>query len=93
MKAYEGIFILRPDLNDAEKEKVVSHIVDLIKKNQGEVKSQNEWGKRPLSYKIKKFNEALYYQIDFLAEPGSIAELKKQYGLSDQILKVLIAKA
>lgn len=92
MNEYEAIFILRPDLTDAKKQTLVSAIADMIKKHQGEIKIQNEWGKKELSYKIKKFKEGIFHQIDFSIKPESISELKKQYGLNEDILRVSIIR-
>ena len=54
VKKYEGMFIIKPDIDKDSKKKIVDLISGTITKEGGEVKDLNEWGKNRLAYKIKR---------------------------------------
>lgn len=92
MDNYEGLFIVKSDLKDEEVKSVCKSIGDAIAKNGGSVKKEEEWGKRPLAYKVKKSAEGFYYKIDFDAPPAAIAKLETAYKLHPGILRTMITK-
>ena len=49
-------------------------------------------GKKRLAYEIKKNKEAIYMLLNFEAKPDSIAELERNYRITDEILKFIIVK-
>ena len=44
-------------------------------------------GKKTLAYDIKKFDKGFYVLLQFCGEAGLTAELKREMGLDDRILK------
>ena len=49
-------------------------------------------GKKKLAYEIKKNKEATYMLINFEAKPDSIAELERNYRITDEILKFIVVR-
>ena len=93
MANYEAMFIVNPNVNEEQKKEITAHLNDAILKNQGEVVSAAVWSeKRKLSYPIKKFQEGIYYLINFKAEPSSILKLKQLYKLNESIIRLLITR-
>ncbi len=92
MNEYEGIFVIKPDLSEEDIKTVFKSISDLITKNSGNVKKEENWGKRPLAYPVKKFKEGYYYKLEFTAPPGSIEKLDAAYKLSAGILRAMITR-
>ena len=93
MKKYEAMFILKPDLSEDEKKNLFSQISDIIIKNNGVVTAANIWSeKRKLYFKIKKYDEGIYYIANFNSLPENIAKLNHAYRLNENILRVLITK-
>ena len=90
MKKYEGMFIVKPDMNKEELDNTVKAIENTIVKHEGRVERCQKWAERRLSYSIKKYTEGKYYLCDFEAEPKSISGLKNDYRLNENILRVLI---
>lgn len=92
MNEYEGIFIIKPDLSEEDIKTVFKSISDLITKSSGNVKKEENWGKRPLAYPVKKFKEGYYYKLEFTAPPESIGKLDAAYKLSAGILRAMITR-
>lgn len=90
MKRYEGMFILKPDMNKDELKKTEGSIEEAITKNGGKIENCQPWARRRLAYSIKKYNEGEYYLCNFEAEPNIISTLKASYRLNDNILRALI---
>jgi len=90
-RKYEGMFILKPDLTEAERKTVFTQIGEVISKNKGEVSEGAVWSeKRKLCFPIKKQQEGLYYLVDFSAPTPAIKDIRGAYNLNENILRALI---
>jgi len=92
LNKYEGIFIIKPTLGEQEIKAVLDLVEGEIKKNDGKVIEVKSWGKRELAYSIKKFNEGLYYYMDFEAVPTTLKDMDRKFRLNDNIVRFLIIK-
>lgn len=93
MNDYEAIFIIKPDLKEEEVKDVFKVIGDAVTKNGGSVKKEENWGKKPLAYPVKKFKEGYYYKLDFAAPSEAISKLESAYKLSGEtILRTMITR-
>ena len=90
IKNYEGMFVIKPDLEKDPKKKAADFISNAITKELGEVKDLAEWGKHRLAYKIKRFNEGLYILAHFSLSSDKLDKVQKVYNLNEDILKTLI---
>jgi ribosomal protein S6 len=91
MNKYETIFIINPNVEEAGVKTLVDKFSDLINSN-GTVESVDEWGKKKLAYPIKKLEEGYYFLINFEADPSSITELERIYGITDEVIKFIIVR-
>jgi small subunit ribosomal protein S6 len=93
MNKYEAMFIIRPDLSEEDRKVVFSQINDAVAKNNGEVTESAVWGeKRKLCFTINKFQEGVYYLMNFSLPPLAVKELRQAYKLNENILRVLVTK-
>ena len=93
MNNYEAIFIVKPDLKEEEVKNVFKTIADSIVKNGGNVKKEENWGKKELVYPVKKFKEGYYYKLDFMAPASAISKLEEAYKMNvDVILRTMITR-
>jgi len=90
MRRYEGMFIIKPDMNKEDLEKMVDSIGSTIEKNGGKVSAARKWASRQLAYSVKKYKEGEYYLFEFEAEPKKIIAMESAYGLNENILRTLI---
>ncbi len=90
MKNYEGMLIIRPDLEEEATNAVTTQLTDAITQSNGEIEEAKIWGKRQLAFPVKKFKEGLFYLVHFKAKPEIITKLKREYKLNENILRMLI---
>ena len=90
MRKYELMILVDPNLQEEQKTTLLDKIQQTIKTNQGKVNRVNKWGKRTLSYEIKRYREAFYIIIDFNLEPKNISELERSIKFDEEIIRYLI---
>jgi len=90
MKAYEIIFILKPELDEETTTAQIDKFTNLIANNQGEIVSVDKWGKRRLAYEIDDRREGFYTLVNFKGEAGTVKELERVLKITDEVLRHLI---
>ena len=58
----------------------------------GKIESVEKIGKKRLAYEIKKNREGYYILFNFEAKPDSIAELERNYRITDEVLKFIVVR-
>ena len=91
MNKYESVIIINPNCTDEALKALESKFTGLINQN-GNVESVENMGKKRLAYEIKKNTEAIYMTINFEAKPDSIAELERNYRITDKVLKFIVVR-
>ena len=91
MNKYESVVIVNPNLEEESIKNLVKKFSDLINTD-GKVTSVEEMGKRKLAYEIKKLKEGFYIVIKFEAKPELIAELERNYRITDEVMKFMVVK-
>lgn len=92
MKQYEGMFILKPDLDKAGIDKTIGQVQELVAKHKGAIADTKEMGKNRLAYILKKNKEGIYYLIHFTIIPDAIDTIKKSLVLNESILRMMITE-
>jgi small subunit ribosomal protein S6 len=92
MPAYESIFILKPDLGEEEIETNLDKLKEVITNNGGVINRIENWGKKRLSYQVKKHCFGNYIFLLIEAPPSLIPELERNYKLNEDIIKYLTIK-
>lgn len=92
MRAYEVIYILRPDLEEEATKELVDRLSAVITANGGEELKVNEWGKRKLAYEIEKLNEGYYVLLNFNGEAETVSELERNMKISENVIRFLTVK-
>ena len=91
MNKYESVIIVNPNLEEESIKNLVKKFSDLINTD-GKVTSVEEMGKRKLAYEIKKLKEGFYIVLKFEAKPELIAELERNYRITDEVIKFMVIK-
>ena len=91
MNKYESIIIINPMCNEEALKALENKVTGLINEN-GKVESVENMGKKKLAYEIKKNQEAFYMLFNFESKPEAIAEIERNYRITDDILKFIIVK-
>jgi len=93
MNKYEAMFIVKPDLSEEQRKALFNQINDAVLKNNGKVASGAIWiEKKRLFFPIKKYQEGLYYLLNFSLPPLAVKDIRYAYRLNEDILRVLITK-
>ena len=91
MNKYESVVIVNPNLEEESIKNLEKKFSDLINTD-GNVTSVEEMGKRKLAYEIKKQKDGFYFVIKFEAKPELIAELERNYRITDEVMKFIVVK-
>ena len=91
MNKYESIIIINPNCTDEAVKALEDKFTGLINEN-GKVESVENLGKKKLAYDIKKNSEAIYMLFNFESKPEAIAEIERNYRITDDILKFITVK-
>jgi len=66
--------------------------LNVIRTAGGSVEKLDVWGRRRLSYEIKKRTEGIYAVIDLQATPAAVAELDRQLRLNESVLRTKVIR-
>ena len=91
MNKYESVIIVNPNVEENALKELIERFQTLINTD-GKVEQVNELGKKKLAYEIKKNKEGYYIVYDFEANPKLIAELERNYRITDEIIKFIVVK-
>ena len=95
---YENMIILKPDLDDQEREDVFDKLTKRIKDLNGEVAVSKIWAKERKFYYFlrsrgaekKKYFKGCYWLLNFTLDVEKLPELKETIRLEEKILRNLI---
>ncbi len=91
MNKYESIIIIGQNVEEEGIKALITRFTDLIN-TEGKVSEVTEMGKRKLAYEIGKNKEAFYVLFTFEAKPELIAELERNYRITDEIIKFIVVR-
>ena len=91
MNKYESVIIINPSVEEEGIKSLITKFSDLIN-NEGSVEKVTEIGRKKLAYEIQKNKEGYYVVINFEAKPELIAELERQYRITDSVIKFIVVK-
>ena len=86
---YEALVVFSVKNGDEGIPALVGKFTNLIKEN-GELVSINEWGKRKLAYLINYETDGFYVLYNFNSKPDFPAELESVIKITDGVLRSLV---
>jgi len=89
---YESTFIIRPDLDEAEHNRVKERLEGVIAAGGGEVLMFDDWGRRKLAYPVKKNQFGHYLHWNYVAPADVPAELERIVKIEESIVRFLTIK-
>ncbi|MBF6568104.1 MAG: 30S ribosomal protein S6 [Candidatus Binataceae bacterium] len=89
MRRYETVFILRPDLGEAQTKETIKRFEGIVSSNAGELIETDEWGMRELAYHIKGERRGHYVRLDYVAPETTTHEVERNLKLADPVLRYL----
>jgi small subunit ribosomal protein S6 len=92
MRHYEVMVILDPTLDERTVAPTLDNFLNVIRTSGGNVEKVEVWGKRRLSFEIKKHTEGIYAVLDVNSEPAAVKELDRQLGLQESVLRTKVLR-
>ena len=86
---YETTYIARPDLTEDLTERIKQKFEALITNNSGTILVTEDWGKRKLSYPIRKHIRGHYVYLNYVGPSSIVAELERNLNNEDDLLRYL----
>ena len=90
MRLYDLVVITRPSLSDAQRKKVLEGIKDLL--TGVKVAKEDDWGQKPLAYKIKKELAGVYHVFHLETEATVPAGFERRLVNDENILRHLLIR-
>ncbi|OAI27409.1 30S ribosomal protein S6 [Methylosinus sp. R-45379] len=89
MALYEHIYLARQDVSPQQVEALTTQFKGIIASLGGKVTKTEYWGVKSLAYRIKKNRKAHFTLLNIDAPPAALAEVERQQGLSEDVLRFL----
>ena len=91
MRKYEIMYILRADLEEAQRKEVMEKLAKIIFDNGGKVEETNEsMGLRELAYPIKEQSKGYYVVLKVSMDNKAISEFNRLVRINPSVLRHLI---
>lgn len=89
MREYELTVLIHPDL-EADLEPALKKVRKIIADNKGEVKKEESWGKKRLTYKINGEDFANYVYMEILLPAEANAKVQQTLNITDEVIRYLL---
>jgi small subunit ribosomal protein S6 len=89
---YEVMFIVRPDTQDEDVDKLIAGFEATVTNGGGAVRSTEKLGRRKLAYMVRKFNEGNYVLLTVDADGKLVAELERRLRVSEPVIKFITVR-
>jgi len=89
---YEVMFIVRPDAEEADVDKLIAGFEHTVTNGGGTVRSTEKWGRRRLAYTVRKFNDGNYILMTIDADGALVHELERRLRVSEPVIKFITVR-
>ncbi len=91
-RSYEIMFIVRPDVEEADLDKLIEGFQKNVTDGGGEIRSTEKMGRRRLAYTVRKFNDGFYVLLTINAAGELIKEIERRLRVSEQVIKFITVR-
>ena len=92
MNKYEIMFIVRPDMEEAEIKKTAEAMKKVLTDAKAKILEEKPMGQRELAYEIKKFTTGYYYLFVVEADKEAEQEFNRVARINESLLRHIIVK-
>jgi len=89
MALYEHIYMARQDISAQQVEALTEQFKKVVAGLGGSIDKIEYWGVKSLAYRIKKNRKAHFSLFNINAPHAAIAEMERQMGLSEDVLRFM----
>jgi small subunit ribosomal protein S6 len=91
-RLYEVMFIVRPDVEDEEADKLIAGFSSTVTAGGGVVKSVEKMGRRKLAYSVRKFAEGNFVLLTIEANGAVVLELERRLRVTEPVIKFITVR-
>ncbi|MGN0973971.1 MAG: 30S ribosomal protein S6 [Bacilli bacterium] len=94
MRKYEVMFIVKPDLEETEINKVAEEMKKVLTDKAAKILEEKKMGQRELAYEIQKFKTGYYflYVVEADANSDAINEFDRIAKINENVIRHLVIK-
>ena len=92
MRNYEIMFIVRPDMEEAEIKKTAEEMKKVLTDKGAKALEEKQMGQRELAYEINKFKTGYYYLYIVEANAEAVKEFDRVARINESLLRHLIVR-
>jgi small subunit ribosomal protein S6 len=89
---YDLMLLLSMNTESEERDKILTDVENSISTGGGSVARRDDWGVRPLSFRIRHEGEADYHLLQFSGPPPLLESLSHSLRIADDVLRFRIIK-
>jgi small subunit ribosomal protein S6 len=89
---YDLVLMLSPAAPEEQRTKILADVESAITGAQGSIERQDDWGQRPLAFRINHQPEADYHLLQFKAPPTLIETLSHDLRITDGVVRFRVIK-
>ena len=92
MNKYEIMFVVRPDMEEAEIRKTAEAMKKVLTDAKANILEEKPMGQRELAYEVRKFNTGYYFLLVVEATPEAEEEFKRVARINESLLRHIVVK-
>jgi small subunit ribosomal protein S6 len=89
---YDLTLLLSTSAPEEQRTKILADVESAITGAQGSIERRDDWGQRPLAYRIHHQPEADYHLLQFTAPPTLIETLSHDLRITDGVVRFRVIK-
>ena len=89
---YDLVLLLSTSAPEEQRAKILSDVESAITGAEGSIERRDDWGQRPMAYRIRHQPEAEYHLLQFTAPPTLIEPLSYDLRITDGVVRFRVIK-
>jgi small subunit ribosomal protein S6 len=89
---YDLMLLLSTAAPDEQRSKILEDVESAITRADGSIERKDDWGQRPLAYRIHHQPDADYHLLQFKAPPSLIETLSHDLRITDGVVRFRVIK-
>lgn len=90
MRLYELVLVLKTSLTEPQRKKLIEQVKENLKNLK--VSKEEEWGQKPLAYKIKREFSGFYHMMQLESETGIEKGFERRLDGDESIIRYLLIR-
>jgi small subunit ribosomal protein S6 len=92
LRLYDVLVIVDPRLTEEEVAQLLGRLQESCTGLGGEIVATENWGRRRLSFELRKQREGSYLLLTIKAEPAAVREYERQLRLNESVLRFMTTR-